>query len=226
MNIKKIFCIFSVTSIVLFLFGICALAYEEDEYEIDIPETYIEKRDSDIKMFTKFTSNFSILVKRNNDKINIVELNQEQIKNMTDDIDKALEEANMPNEIISAEHVKVNDYDALLIKNTCKKNEQDEEYIFQYKYILTSENYVYYITYSTASEEDFKEFENILKTFKIKDEIYTVEMEKAENNNTSVSQLQNAQAEKNNFLNIVIIMIVVLIILLGATVIVLMRLKK
>ena len=221
MNIEKKFCLLIVLIVILVFSSLNAYAvkYETEQYEIDIPENYAEINNNEMPLFINMTSNFSILVKENENSTNILDFTEEQIKSMESEIDKALEKANMPNEMLGYEFVKVKNNDALLIKNKCKKSPEDEEYIYQYKYILTGENYIYYITYSTSVEEDIEYFKDILETFETKDKIFEIKSE--EKNKENIESTVN-----NDLTYIIVILVIIALILMVVVVIVIIKLRR
>jgi hypothetical protein len=216
MKLNKILCVLFIFSL---MFTISVLGYSDEKYEIDIPEKYIESIDEDtgIITFNKLTDNFNIIVKENKNEANVVDFTEDEIKAIEEDIDKALEKANMPNEIISSEIVKVSDYDALLIKSKCKQNPENDKYLYQYKYIFTSKNNVYYITYTTTQRELYDSFKEVIDTFEIKDEVY----EPTSNSNSN-------QTESNEQISfyLIIVLIIVVVILISGIVVVFIKIRK
>ncbi|MBE5821841.1 MAG: hypothetical protein E7311_04555 [Clostridiales bacterium] len=216
MKLNKILCVLFIFSL---MFTISVLAYSDEKYEIDIPEKYVESVDEDTGTitFNKLTDNFNIIVKENKNGANVVNFTEDEIKAIEEDIDRALEKANMPNEIISSKIVKVNNYDALLIKSQCKQTPESEKYIYQYKYIFTSKNNVYYITYTTTQKELYDSFKDVIDTFEIKDEVYE-----------QTSNLKNNQEEGSEQISfyLIIVLIIVVVILISAIVVVFIKIRK
>lgn len=222
MNLKKFLCLIFVFMMV---FTVTILGYSNDKYEIQIPERFIEEEvvEDGIKVFSNISENFNILVKENLDKVDITELTKEQVDKVADEIDKALDKANMPNEILTKKMIKINNYDFLLIKNQFKLNVDSEAYLYQYKYIMTSENYIYYITYTTLDKEMYEEFEKILETFKIKDKL--IEKDESEQSSQQVSDTNTSQSNTSKA-TLLIMLILCLIIVVIIIIIVLFKIRN
>lgn len=154
-----------------------------DYYEIKIPNSF--KKEGNINYYLKEENNqkISILIhtEKNSRNLNLNNYTEENIEDSRY-IDKLKEEFNSLgyNINITSSNVyltNINNYPMLVMDviSSYKLESESESIVYQRQYITSSKNYIYYITISSSNNKylSSEESQEIISTFKIKDELLT-----------------------------------------------------
>lgn len=156
-------------------------AYDNNYYDINIPNTFKKSDNENYWQKEDKNSSLNILIQieENTNNLDIVSLNEDdlykneyigELKEYFASFNSSIEISNY-----SITLDKISSYDAIKIDLESKNKISDEKLslVYQNQYIMSSKNYVYYITISSSDKSNLnsEEVNEILKSFKIKDKL-------------------------------------------------------
>lgn len=170
--------------IIFLSFFTCCYTLEKDEYVIDIPEIYKSEKSDDGELFSyknnNQTTSVLIYTKSNKNKLNISNYTNEDVVELTEPYKKQILDSYKASKIdaeikkTDASIIKLNSYDLILMSfETEYTFNNKKSVVYQNQYMATSNKYIYYIVISSTSKDiiDGEETQNMLKSFKIKDDL-------------------------------------------------------
>lgn len=157
-------------------------AYENDYFTIDVKGDFKEMiEENDVYKWNSNNDNelpsITITVAKNNgtDKQNIKKFKDSDLvaykKTIEDTINNGLSEYNLKVSVSKLEKAKLNDYTALTYLTTWPTKESFGYNMYQKSYVITTENYITTLVYTTTNESDQinDNIKNTLSSFKIND---------------------------------------------------------
>jgi hypothetical protein len=168
--------------LIVFLCFINVYANENKYFDITLPDTFEEEKDTN-KTIYKWTSKDNshntlvITVANNNSKNNIINYTDKEIEEykeyMQTEYDKALDEYNLHIDIKNIKKEKVNGLDALVYDVVWPTKESIGYDTYQKGITWTMKNNIYVYVWTDDKEINTEEetYKNILNSFKINDEI-------------------------------------------------------